>query len=367
MQTKMQSVGKLIMVASLIKSDQLDRRPRRRAGHIIGAIGVLILAACVLGGCAANGPAAPVAPAAASSTSAASDFNKASSLAGANHCGRAVPLFLSAIAKDGPAINAYMGLASCYAILGSPNKGLRVFDNAIALDPTNFGLYNSRALAEASLGDTGAAAMDAQTALRFAPNQVPSYVSVSTTFTDFGDFADAVTALDKAIALVPNDPSLYEQRASIYLNNMGDAARAFADYRRAIQVAPFIAARAVIYSDLASVYASQSVQDYDSAYRSIKTAISLDTSNAAYYVKSGDIHRAGGAFDAALHLYNQALALTTLGTSALNAYQGKGAIYVATNDKKDALLAYEAALRLASDTGTRTTLRTTIKTLKSGK
>jgi len=364
-QKKMQAITKLVTMLTVRKKVRPERHSGRSARHLFSILGVLALAACVLSGCATDGGAAPVAPAAASSTSATSDFNKALSLVSANHCGRAVPLFLSAIAKDGPGVNEYRGLASCYAALGLPNKGLKAFDNAIALDPTNYGLYNDRAIAEAGLGDTGAAAIDAQTALRFSPNQVPAYISISNAFGDFQDFADAVMVLDKAIALVPNDPTLYEKRALIHLNNMGDSARAFADYQHAIQVAPFIAARADIYSKLADVY--KTMTDYNSAYKTIKIAINLQPANAAYYLQSAQIHQAGGALDEALQLYNQTLGYSKTGPNGLAAYQGKSAIYTATNDKKNALLAYEAALRLAPDASTRASLRAAIKTLTSAK
>lgn len=320
---------------------------RRVAGGAL-AVGLLAVIAVSLSGC---GPSVAVDQASANTQSsalppnAASDYNRAESLRSAGHCDRAIPLYLSAILKNSIYSNAYSGLGFCYQTIGAFGAAIAEYDKAISIDPTNFGLYIARAGAEANNGTTGAATADDLTALRLALPQVPTYVSIAQSFASFGDFAHAVQAYDAAIARVPGDPSLYEQRAGIYVQ-MHDNARAFADYQRAIKVAPFLGARASVYSDLANVY--DQMQDFNSAYRAIATAIQLQPSNASYYAQSGNIHRDNNDLIAALKLYDQTLKRVSVGDLAATTYESKGDILAQLGQTQQAIKEYRQALRLTN-------------------
>jgi tetratricopeptide (TPR) repeat protein len=249
--------------------------------------------------------------------------------------------------------------------MGSFNAAIVEYDKAIAIDPTNFGLYIDRAGVEANNGSTGAAAADDLLALRLAPRQAPSYVSIAYSFSYFQDFADAIKAMDRAIALVPSNPSLYETRAGFYLQ-IQDAQRAYADYNKALKVAPFTLSRANIYADLASVYQTQ--QDYSSAFRAIAAAIQLVPDNAHFYVKSGDIHQAAGALDPALKLYSHALKLVSKGSDAEAAHEGKGDVLASLGQPRAAIAEYRIAQRLANknDGVIQPRLKSKIKALLTG-
>jgi tetratricopeptide (TPR) repeat protein len=212
------------------------------------------------------------------------------------------------------------------------------------------------------MGDTGAATDDDTTALRLAPPLAPSYVAIAQSFASFADFADAVAAMTKAIALVPDNPSFYEQRGGFYLQAK-DVARAYQDYETAIKVAPFGASRAAVYADLANVYDQQG--DFPSAERAIAFAIRLAPYSAHFYVQSGDIHKDAGAAHAALVLYDQALRRARLGPDAEAAHEAKGDVLVSLGHIQQAVAEYRAALRLL-EPGHRTTVQGKIKAALSG-
>jgi tetratricopeptide (TPR) repeat protein len=290
------------------------------------------------------------------------DYEAAQTLATAGRCNRAIPLYLSALIKEDSYVNAYLNLGICYQTLGSFHAALVEYDKAISVDPTNFGLYIARAGLEAVMGNTGAAMDDDATALRLAPPQAPSYVTIAGSFASFADFADAVTAMNKAIALVPDDPSLYEQRGGVYLQAK-DAAHAYQDYQRAIKVAS-PASRATVYADLANVYDQQG--DFQSAERAIALAIRLAPWSVHFHVQSGDIHKDAGAAHAALALYDQALRSARIGPDAAAAHEGKGDVLVSLGHITQAVAEYRAALRLLKEPRSRTTVQGKIKAALSG-
>ena len=294
---------------------------------------------------------------------AAQDYNAAQTLATDGHCDRAIPLYLRALSKDDGFVNAYRNLGTCYQTLGSLHAALVEYDKAISVDPTNFGLYLARAGLEAVMGNTGAATDDDATALRLAPPQAPSYVAIAESFASFADFADAVTAMTKAIALVPDNPSFYEQRGGYYLQ-VKDAAHAYQDYQRAIKVASSTASRATVYADLANMYDQRG--DFQSAERAVALAIRLAPWSAHFYVQSGDIHKDAGAAHAALVLYDQALRRARIGPDAEAAHEGKGDVLVSLGHIKQAVAEYRAALRLLKEPGRRTTVKGKIKAALSG-
>lgn len=290
-------------------------------------------------------------------------YARAISLQSSGNCMQAVPLFLQVIVDDGPAVNVYASLAGCYAALGSPKAALRVWDSAVSLDPTNFGLYLSRSAAEAGLGDNNAARRDARKALRLAKPQVPSYLSIAQAYGAAQDYNGAIAVMGQAIVLVPNNSSLYETRAGLYLNNLKDTRRAYADYRDAIQVAPYGQARAKVYDDFAKVYAQQ--QDYPNAYATIAMATQLDSSNATYYFDSAELHRQGGAYVQALNLYDKALMSSPSASLASSINKSRGDTYVALNDSRNALISYRKALALTTDPNAKAQLKATIASIQT--
>lgn len=277
--------------------------------------------------------------------SAVQDFSQASNLSQNNHCDKAIPLYLSALTKDGTFVNAYKGLGLCYQAIGDFGSAISTYDKAIKVDPTNFGLYQSRAGAQAVSGNTGAATNDLEAALRFATKQSSSYSSIAGSFASYGDFADAVVAMDKAIALTPSEPSLYKTRGDYYLQEP-DNARAIQDYKRAIDAAPGTS-KADYYADLASAY-HQMIGYTNSAYAALHAAIQLQPGNPSYYVQDGDYHQAAGAFPQAMGLYDQALRIAKTGSAAEAAYEGKGDVLAAQGRKVKALAEYKLALKQTS-------------------
>jgi len=263
----------------------------------------------------------------------------------AGHCDRAIPLYQRAISSYATYVSAYVGLGFCYQPLGSYAAALATFDKAIRIDPTNYLLYFDRAGLEGQAGRMGAAIADDRAALRLSPPQVPSYLSIAYSFASFADYFDALVAMSKAIALTPSNPSLYEQRANMYLQVSEDQ-HAYADYRQGIRLAQSTTQRARLYTDLAVAYAGQG--DYDSALGAIASAIRLQPGDAYLYVLSGNTHHEAGRLTDALSLYDRALHLVSTGPDAEAAHEGKGDVLVVQGRRTEAIGEYKRALKVAA-------------------
>jgi len=275
------------------------------------------------------------------------DFTAARALQDSGHCDRAIPLYLRAINSGGATVNAYTSLAGCYETLNDPNAALIQYDRAIAGDTGNFGLYITRGDIEFNLGNSGQAIADQLIAMQLATKIPASYETIAQHLSSYADFADAITAMDKAVALAPENPSLYEERGGYYAIAK-EYSKAFADYQRALKVAPFIGARAKVDSDLAIVYAGEG--DYNSAFGAIAEALRLAPDNEAYYLQSGNIHRDDSKLTAALALYDQSLRLAGTGPDAESAHESKGDIYTSLGQTKNAVVEYSQAEQLISRT-----------------
>ena len=113
---------------------------------------------------------------------------------------------------------------------------------------------------------------------------------------DACDYAASVANFDRAIALIPDDPVAYHNRA-ISKDGMGDYAGAIADFDRAIALAP----------DYADAYHNRGVTkseqgDYAGAIADYGRVIALDPDNLAVYddlevAKSGLGSHAGAIAD----------------------------------------------------------------------
>ncbi len=342
-----------------------SRRKTLRASTVLGLLALLVLplalSGCALPGSGADAQAAPVGDVGQTlPANSVRDYNRAAALANAHNCRMAIPLYLKAVMENAMYTNAYVGLANCYQ---DPNVGdfgaaIREYDNAIQTDPMRFDLYIGRAGANANNGSTGAAGLDDRLALRVAKPLVPSYLSIAASFATFADFNGALDAMDRAIALAPDDPSLYEQRAS-YLEQAQKYTAALADYDTAIRVAPFLGLRANVNADLAQVYSDH--EDYDSAIRAIDVAIKLEPNNAHYYFKSGQYKQSAANYTGALAAYQDSLRLAPQGPDAESAHEGRGDIFYALGQNKSAIAEYQQALALAGDPNTRATLRGKLK------
>ncbi len=348
------------------KKPTLDRRDRGgRAGwgriaRYGAVLAVLAVMAVTLSACGVAAPSGSTTSA--SSTNAVDDFNKAEVLRNGGHCNRAIPLYLQVINGNSTYISAYLGLATCYQSQGEINAAIEEYDKAIPIDPRNFNLYYLRGQQEANVGMNGQAALDETTALSLAPPVRNTYQSIAQAFSNFQDFAGAIAAMNKAIALDPNDPTMYEARGGIYLT-ANQYTAAYNDYKKAIAVAPYKGLQATIDASLADVYNGQS--DYDQAFNYMRAAIALEPDNASFYVQSGGIHVNASRFTDALGLYNKALQLVSKGTVAVQALQGKGNAYAALGNTTVAAATYQQALRLTKDPATIATLKGDIKGLSA--
>lgn len=290
--------------------------------------------------------------------SATRDYNSATSLSNSGRCAQAISLYLRAITESPTYTNAYTGLGLCYQSLGDFAAAITEYNKAIAGDPRQYGLYLDRAGAEALNGSTGAATADDLLALRMAPPLVPTYVTIANSFAGFADLRDAIQTVTKAIDLVPVNPSLYQQRATIELQAQ-DYPAAYGDLQTAIKYAPSLLTRAGIYSSLANVYSQ--AQNYSAAFTAIATAIRLQPDSIDLYIQSGTIHQQANNLIEALSLYDHAVRLAKKGSIAETAHEDKGDILAALGRYGAAAADYRVALKLTKDPAIQARLQTKIK------
>jgi len=344
-----------------------------------GALGGVIFLVMVLGGWrllatsqpsgATSAQASPVSGAnviAALPANVDKDYTHGTILQNAGRCDKAIPLYLKVINESGtlPYAKAYVNLGDCYqdSSVGASNVAILYYDKAIALDPTNFGLYIRRAETEFNIGLPGQAIIDEMTALRMATKVPASYTTIAQDLDRFADFGDAITAMNYALQLAPDNSSLYVQRAGIYLD-AHENTNAYQDYRRAIQIAPFLGDRADIYADLANVY--DGVKNFDQAYVVIDKAISLQPNNLDYYFKAGDIHQDASQYTLANSYYDQVLTRVSRGPNAERAHESKGDTDVKLGQYQKALNEYRQAEHFTRDLPILSRLKNDIKSTQA--
>lgn len=320
------------------------------------SLSILAILSATMSGCSVlSSNTAASAPSTEHTASAVQNYNHAETLRTAGHCESAIPLYLLAVKQNSMYVNAYRRLGDCYQAtnIGDYKTAILMYDKAIQIDPRGFGIYLDRAGAEVNNGNSGAAITDDLTALRFAPQQVPSFVSIANAFGEATDLGNEIVALTKAIAVAPSNPSLYQQRANVYLS-ISDPGHAIKDYNSALQVASSKVVRVEIYSSLADLYSGQ--QDYDSASTAMNAAIGLQPQNASLYVKEGGIRQNATEFTAALGLYDQALRYAQTSSDIESAHEGKGDAFVKLGLAQNALTEYAQAAGHAKDSATQARL-----------
>jgi tetratricopeptide (TPR) repeat protein len=119
-------------------------------------------------------------------------------------------------------------------------------------------------------------------------NRASAYVYRALAYFFGRDFDRAIADLDKAIALYPNDPKTYNNRAAIY-HEKGKHESAVADLTKAIEINPnavYFANRGRLYSEMGQV--DRATADYAAAMALKQNdAIALDPNDAAVNPSQG--------------------------------------------------------------------------------
>ena len=183
---------------------------------------------------------------------------------------KAISYFSDAVRKDPGYALAYVGLADCYNLSGSP-QGKRVAEKAVALDDS---------LAEA------------HTSLAYAKQNFD------------WDFAGAEQEFRRALALNPNY-AIARQWYATFLSDMGRHQEAIAEIERAIQLDPLS-----VNVNTAAAMIFYFARQFDRAEKQAKNALELDANFYPAHKWLADVYRATKAYEAAFQEQEKVALLT---------------------------------------------------------
>ena len=174
-------------------------------------------------------------------------------------------------------------------------------------------------------------------------NPAETYFYRGIAYDDKGDADHAIADYDKAIQLKPDlAAAAYTNRGLIYAGQ-GDIDRAIADYDKAIQLEPDFT---VAYNDRGIAYAYQG--DYDRAIADFDQAIQLEPDYASAYNNRGSTYNDMGDTDRAIVDYSQAIQLEP---DNANTYLNRGNVYAHIGDYDRAIADFSEAIKSTTNVG----------------
>ena len=157
-----------------------------------------------------------------------------------------------------------------------------------------------------------------------------------------GDFDRGIAVITEAIAMLPRDPSGYNQRSNL-LRDKGDYAGAIADINKSLTLINNDPYRASAYNNRALIW--KMMGEYDKSIADFSVAINLTPKNPKYYANRGDAYRLSGNLDRALQEQNRSVEMYAGGPGVWLglAIRGDTLRYMGEYDR--ALADYNEALR----------------------
>ena len=218
---------------------------------------------------AAGGSPVPAAGAAAGILAGAADNDRAIALHGAGRTAEAIPLLRQAVALNPGHAPFHSNLGELLRLTGQTDAAMAALDRALSLRPDYAEAHNNRGNLLRQTGRAAEAATAYEAALALKPDFADAWSNLATAQMDQSNFPAAIAALNRAIALKP--------QVAFYRKNLGLALLGSGDYDGA--EAAFAA--------------------MDGAPMKLQTG--LDVAMAR-----GDLARARGDLDGALHWYEHA-------------------------------------------------------------
>ena len=216
---------------------------------------------------------------------------------------------------------AFYKRGNAYGRKGAYDRAIADYTNAIRIDPEHAGSYVNRATYYDQKGEYDRAIADYTKALEIRPDDVVVHLKRGLVFQAKGDNESALADFGKSIKHASAGFSYaYVLRGLLHVD-MDQFDRAIADYDRAIEIEPDLAA---FYQSRAEAYAknderNRAIADYD------KAAELIPKDSASFYLLRGNAYALRGEFEKAFADFNKAMALAP--KYAL-AYRDRGQTYV---------------------------------------
>jgi len=168
------------------------------------------------------------------------------------------------------------------------------------------------------------------------------YITQAQEFFNQGKLTQAISAYEQALALKPNDPSIYVALAQVQVF-AGDYKDAQTNAEDALLLNPNLSE-----ANAVRAWALDWQGNYLEAEASVKQALQLDPNNAdahAYYAEilADDYLTGGGTFDGLNTAIAESKTALTLAPNSLEAHRARGYILEATGNYEEAIREYQAA------------------------
>lgn len=141
---------------------------------------------------------------------------------------------------DAAAVRDFIADGNRFIELGSLERAITAFDNALDLDSTVGDAYLGRGLANLQLNDLDSALGDFTQVIELDPGKVEAYFNRGLTYRQLDETEEAYADFQKVIELDPQNPDAYYQQALIH-DNEGESDEAFTKINEAIRLRPAFA------------------------------------------------------------------------------------------------------------------------------
>jgi tetratricopeptide (TPR) repeat protein len=192
---------------------------------------------------------------------------------------QAIALYQAAVDADPSLEVARARLARLFAIIGAPQRALDVISPGLAHNPDDPDLLAARATARHGLQDEQNAIVDAERAVKLAPQNLDAVAALAGLYSFAGDNTRALNLVSEFVSRTPSAFEMREILAQLYLTT-AQPAKAEEQMRDIIQLRPReLAARTQLAAHLASEHQTDAAQrvledaaddfahDADSAHR----------------------------------------------------------------------------------------------------
>ncbi len=229
-------------------------------------------------------------------------YNRGVEYAAKGECNRAIADYNEAIRLDPKYVFAYNNRGDCYMRQGSNFRALEDYAKAIELDPTYSQAYKNRGEAYENLGQLDRALEAYNEAVRIDPKYSRAYFNRGDIFWKKGDFDRAISEYTESIRLEPKYADAFNRRGIAHLRK-GEYERAITDQTEAIRFNP---KHAKAFNDrcLAATIVGRALQQ---ALADCNESLRLDgndtdalASRGLTYLKLGQLADAIVDYDAAL-------------------------------------------------------------------
>lgn len=240
-------------------------------------------------------------------------------------------------ATESPSADALRLHAEALLMLGRPDDALAALTAALKLFPVDGSLYHQRGCLLHQLGRLSEARQDHAAACERTVTSPQFALELGNVCKDAGDFNAAVAAYDRTIALRPDYPEAFNNRATAQ-RSLGRAEQALADFSQAIRLNP---AHLFAYLNRAALLAD--LRQLDAARADFEMAIVLAPDNPHTFYGLGEVLHQQGQHLAALAALDAAALLTDRMPMV---HLSRGNCLQALGEFETAIAAYRTALAI---------------------